>query len=397
MNIRLYLDTRNGKPPYPVRLGISRKGETAYVTLSVKLTPEQWDSVNHRPRRLPASRWAQCQQVTNYIERQFNTYQSMLLRLEADGKLFRMSAREVRDYINKQLNPEPETHEIHLLRDAFNEVKDTHTNPRTREIYACAWRRILRAVPDADTLTLEDITPEWLQTFDDTLAATGTPARNARNVYLHCISAAMNHAANKGLTNNYPFRQFKTEREQTAKRSITSEQMRRLVRLKLNGSAREYRDIFLLIFCLLGINMTDLLNLRQTDMQGGRITYRRAKTGKLYDIKVQPETLALIERYRGTEYLLSVADRYTPRSNYNVVLNAGLKQLIPEPPFNKLSTYWARHSWATIAFNELGASVETISTALGHRHGSRITAIYINPDTRKVDELNRQLLDLLFK
>ena len=37
-----------------------------------------------------------------------------------------------------------------------------------------------------------------------------------------------------------------------------------------------------------------------------------------------------------------------------------------------------------------------VSAALGHKYGSAITAVYINPDIRKVDELNRRMLDLVF-
>lgn len=140
--------------------------------------------------------------------------------------------------------------------------------------------------------------------------------------------------------------------------------------------------------------IAEAIGTTPAEIYGGHVT---AKTGHLYDIKIEPETRALLDKYKGRDWLLCIRDRYKSARDYTQHINAGLKRLIPEPPFNKLSTYWARHSWATIAFNELGASVETISTALGHRHGSRITAIYINPDTRKVDELNRQLLDLLFK
>lgn len=55
-----------------------------------------------------------------------------------------------------------------------------------------------------------------------------------------------------------------------------------------------------------------------------------------------------------------------------------------------------RHTYATLAFNELDASRDDVSAALGHKYGSEITAVYINPDIRKVDELNRRMLDLVF-
>ena len=45
--------------------------------------------------------------------------------------------------------------------------------------------------------------------------------------------------------------------------------------------------------------------------------------------------------------------------------------------------------------NELDIPKETVSAALGHAMGSRITAVYINFDRKKVDKANRLLIDLI--
>lgn len=392
MKLHLYLDTRSGSGPYSVRLGICRKGYTAYLTLSVKLMPEQWDARNQRPRRLPLSRWPQGPAVINYLDRRRTDIENLLLRLEADGELHRMTATQIRDRIirEEQGERQPVT-----LCNAFTRYAETHTNTRTREIYLCTWRRIERLVKHADALTLEDVTPEWLSRLDKDMKV-ATPSRNARNVHLRNIRAVMNWAISEELTQNYPFRRFKLHNEETEKRSLTLAELRRLVRLPCTGFASEYRDMFLLSFCLLGINITDLFGLEPSDYSGGRIRYRRAKTGKKYDVKVYPPAAALIERYRGEHALLCIADRYKSARDYTQHIDAGLKKLIQKPPFDRLSTYYARHTWATLAYNELGASMETISAALGHQYGSRITSVYINPDTRKVDELNSRMLDLIF-
>ena len=60
--------------------------------------------------------------------------------------------------------------------------------------------------------------------------------------------------------------------------------------------------------------------------------------------------------------------------------------------FPGLSSYWARHTWATIAAS-LDIPKETISAALGHEIGSPITSIYIRLDQKKVDEANRMVID----
>ena len=61
------------------------------------------------------------------------------------------------------------------------------------------------------------------------------------------------------------------------------------------------------------------------------------------------------------------------------------------PLFPELTTYWARHSWATIAAS-LDIPKETIAAALGHG-GNTVTDIYIDFDVRKIDEANRRVID----
>jgi integrase len=66
-----------------------------------------------------------------------------------------------------------------------------------------------------------------------------------------------------------------------------------------------------------------------------------------------------------------------------------------QPIEPKLSTYWARHTWATIAA-ELDIPKETIAAGLGHNIGSPITSIYIDFNMKKVDEANRKIIDYIY-
>jgi integrase len=67
----------------------------------------------------------------------------------------------------------------------------------------------------------------------------------------------------------------------------------------------------------------------------------------------------------------------------------GTKAICPE-----LTSYWARHTWATIAYN-IGVSKDIISQALGHSNGVQVTDIYIQYDLEKVDEANRKVIDYI--
>ena len=61
---------------------------------------------------------------------------------------------------------------------------------------------------------------------------------------------------------------------------------------------------------------------------------------------------------------------------------------------DNLTLYWARHTWATFAY-DLDISDDTISRALGHSQttGANVTKVYIRTNTKKVDAANRAVID----
>lgn len=262
----------------------------------------------------------------------------------------------------------------------------------------------------------EEITLDWLNRFEHFLKTQHLDSRgnviegirqlkpNAIAIHFRNIRAVINAAIDEELTTLYPFRRFKIKQEETAKRSLSVEALRTLRDYECEPHQKKYRDLFLLTFYLLGINPIDLFSL--TEIIDGRIEYRRSKTGHLFSIKVEPEAQEIIDRYRGKKYLLDVLDTYSNYKDFAHRMNNNLKSIGTverkglggkkhrEPLFPKLSIYWARHTWATIAA-ELDIPDETISMALGHSFGNRVTNIYINRNRKKVDEANRKVIDFI--
>ena len=187
----------------------------------------------------------------------------------------------------------------------------------------------------------------------------------------------------------------------TPKRSLSVEQLRTLISYPSEPTVAKYVDYFVLSFMLLGINMVDLCHL--PSINDGRIEYNRSKTSRLYSIKLEPEARELIDKHRGKKYLLDALDRYANHKDFVRRLNENLRKVgemervgrggrkLRKPLFPSLSSYWARHTWATIAAS-LDIPKETIAAALGHG-GNTVTDIYIDFDRRKVDEANRRVLD----
>lgn len=110
-----------------------------------------------------------------------------------------------------------------------------------------------------------------------------------------------NHAIRHDIAryDTYPFRKFSIKKEKTAKRDISIDQLVDIASMELLPYQERYRDLFMLSIYLVGINMKDLLHLTADNLVDGRLYYRRHKTSKLYDIKVEKEAMDIINRYRG--------------------------------------------------------------------------------------------------
>lgn len=311
-----------------------------------------------------------------------------------------IDVKELCALVKTALKMEEETDETFL--GWFQRFTDTKSNAGTRGIYNHTIFRMNTYDPQLAVRKFEDIDLKWLTGFEAFCAKTAS--KNARNIHLRNIRAVFNNAIDYEITNAYPFRRFKIRPEETRKRSLSVEELRRFINMEVEEYQQFYKDMFLLSFCLIGCNAVDMYGLSEITSDN-RIEYTRAKTHRKYSIKVEPEALEIINKYRGKANLLCIADRWSDHRNFVHQLNKALKNMgqlervgrggkkIRNPAFPELSSYWCRHTWATIAYNECGISEDIIAQALGHASSHTTTSIYINRNAKLVDNANRKVLD----
>lgn len=272
--------------------------------------------------------------------------------------------------------------------------------PSTRATYDRTIKHLGVFVGRGHSENFEDINKGWLAEFEVYLAESN-PSPNARALHMRNLRAIINYAIDEGLTTTYAFRRHSIKTVKTAKRNLSVEELRTVFNYSVEDWQVVYRDMFKLSFMLMGVNFADLLNLTKSDIRSGRIEFNRHKTARLYSMKVEPEALELIEKYAGKEYMLSVMDgrkdyvQFIRQTNHALKC-IGTKSVKGHAPkgealFPDLTTYWARHTWATIAAS-LDIPKETIAAALGHG-GNTVTDIYIDFELEKVDKANRKVLD----
>lgn len=282
--------------------------------------------------------------------------------------------------------------------EEFAEKKGKAT---TKGVYLMTLSKLRQYDPDC---AFESMDRKFLENFEGWLSEQGLKT-NTIGIHMRNIRAVFNYAIDEEYTTLYPFRRYSIKKEATRKRSLSIEQVRALMEFDCEKHLVRYRDMFMLMFYLIGINAVDLFNAKSEDVVNGRLEYKRSKTGRLYSIKIEPEAQAIIDRYRGKEYLLNIMDEYGYYKDFVHRMNLSLRQIgevhragrggkkSREALFPDISSYWSRHTWATLAA-EIDIPKEHIAQALGHSWAaSAVTDIYIRLQEKKVDEANRKVID----
>lgn len=383
IKVSIKLDKRrrlkSGK--FPLKYKIARKDGAIYIPTGYELKEEEWDAENERVKSLADRRI-----INIKLGSQLAILNDKIMTLQQEGKMRFYSNKKLLLYLS---NKGTENENVQrLFKTQYEAFVATKENATTIDIYKNVINKI-KEYCDYESLELQDIDIDWLNGYTEKLRQD----RNCTNsiaINLRCIRAVLNFARKRGVIKEYVFSMYQIKTEETRKRSLTVEQLRTLYHADLSKIRSKHRDMFFLIFFLMGINMIDLSRL--TQIENGRIMYRRAKTGTLYDIKVEPEARAIIDKYRGKEHLLKVFDNLTSYKYYEVALNDTLTKICAELELPKISAYWARHTFATIAY-EIGIPTDTIADCLGHKSTHKITEIYIKKDLNKIDEANRKVID----
>jgi len=174
------------------------------------------------------------------------------------------------------------------------------------------------------TASFATINKEWLFRFEKWMKESGL-STNTRSIHLRNIRSIFNNAIDNEYTMNYPFRKFSIAKEETRKRSLTITQLRELRTIECETCQEQYRDMFMLMFYLIGINPIDLFTGAR--IAGERIEYKRAKTGKLYSIKLEPEAMEIINRYKGDGDSLLNVIKGIDYHTYCYGMNRALKKI----------------------------------------------------------------------
>ena len=384
-----------------VQIKITHNRKSKYITTSIYVFRNDLTRDGKRIRNTLM--------VANVNER-LQAYRDAFLKIKFPEFL---SINQVVDAINAELSPE-DSKTFRLDVFEFAETLYPGMEIKTVEGYRTALNAVKRFI-GCDRLDINDITKAWALRFRSFLeneppvtAGKGTKykqkSRGSRAVsyYMGCLRHIHNMARlyfNDDDTGTIviPRQPFSgniiPSMPLTEHRDLSISQIRSIAESqpKPGSRAELARDVFMLSFALAGTNTIDLYKLKSSDVDGNLVTYKRSKTMNkrrdhaIITLKVLPEAVEIIEKYRGNNgYLLNFVDRYSNGHEFNRACNKGLKYIAELANIEgiDLQTGHARHSWATIARNVCRIDFDTVNAGLNHAHqgSDRIADIYIARD-----------------
>lgn len=268
-----------------------------------------------------------------------------------------------------------------------------------------------------DDLLFSDITSlifkSWIESMKDSKFKKHGYPKRIKTMFVAGCEKYNNYDTGEIIIKNDPFRGVKVPRPTVPeKRAVEIDILRKFFSADLsflpsevNGMeprAIRAKDVCMIVFCLAGINTTDLYYMEKDCYRDGKLCYCRRKTAGRRDDKAYMEITVpeyikpLFDKYRGNERLFKFCEIYCSSKNFNKCINEGIKDITNKCDLPYISVYSFRHSWATIAQNAFAASLDLVGFCLNHASAHRVTAGYVKTDFTPIDRMNDKILKYVF-
>ena len=360
------------------------------------------------------------------------------VKVKSDVKMFEIE-REMQRYTERLYQLRKETVGIDLTIDDVYQFLVTKDNPEEIDFFTFAdkWiessgikgkKNYITAINSLENyngsrvLPFSHITYSFLSGYSDSLK----DRPRAQSLYLGSIRHIYRQAEleyntdTKIVLSPMLFQRFKVPKQiLKGQRSIDVDHLKRIINYRGTGRAGLARDCFVLSFLTIGMNSADMYD-KDAKLVKDRICYRRKKVrdrrsdGAYIEVDILPQTKEILKRYRGKSRLFDFYTRYADEAQFNRAINIGLnkvekdinKEISDEnkgrkekiPPIQDLQFYQARHTWASIARNQLHIDKYTVNDALCHVDKEmRVTDLYIKKDFSIINEANRKVVSFVFE
>lgn len=405
-----------------LQMRVTRQRKTSTITTPYILYEDEWDEKKQKiiiNEKVLIKRKKELISINSKLQKDKQLINKTVELLESRGDY---SAKDIlQNFSNSQ-------HGVMFCEYVNSKVEYLKKANRfgTAEAYKYAAVSFLKFLGKKD-IDIYKINAALIKSYEQYLFAENKQ-KNTISCYMRSLRAVYNQAVHENIiskkkTKSNPFSGAFTGNAKTGKRAIGVDSIlkmtkvkaedikcsyKRLEKTKLNSISKSITlpiaiDVFMFSLYTQGMSFSDIVNLKKENIKGDFIRYKRKKTGQQITIGMEDCTMEIIKRYsdKNSNYIFPILRSIETGSEYlkwkktNLFLaryNKSLKKLARYAGIDEhLTSYVARHSWASIASQE-GISIATISKGMGHE-SEKTTRIYISQlDYSDVGRANKRIL-----
>lgn len=355
---------------------ITHRRKTVQINSRVRLRPDQWNA--------PAGKVVRTDTSPQPLQQQIDSDKSLLLRIigELENENAAYTAADVAVRFRDR---ECRTTVLRFMRELIEELRALNRLGTARNYERT--RNSLAAYLRGTDLPLTGLTEEVIEGYNAHLQRRGV-VRNTVSFYMRILRSVYNKAVRRALIDSpHPFGKVYTGIDRTRKRAVEETVIQRLDALPIapESPLGFIRDLFLFSYCTRGMAFVDMAYLRKENLRQGTLRYTRHKTTQPMAVRIEPYAQQIIDRHPAADaspYLFPILTSEEPARAYRQYqtalnrYNRHLKQLSDMLHLDRgLTSYVARHSWATAARNR-NVPLSVISAGMGH-NSERTTQIYL--------------------
>ncbi|HRH02969.1 MAG TPA: site-specific integrase [Bacteroidia bacterium] len=268
----------NGNHPLCIRLIKDRA--LKYISLGYSANKKHWNGfelVKGYPNFI---------RTNKILRKKLDEVQNVILNFEESGRSYSLEQVE-----QKFLGTIKKKTVFIYCQEIIDRLKETHKFGN-----ANVYRDLLRTLKlfrNNKDFNFSDINYSFLIKYEESFLANKV-SENSISLYMRTLRALINKAINEEYCKkeDYAFDKYKISKLDTStqKRAITKEEILKIISFKADAGSSLWhsKNFFLFSFYTVGMNFKDMANLRCSNIVSNRIVYTRSKTGKTYDIKIQP-------------------------------------------------------------------------------------------------------------
>lgn len=407
IHISIYLDTRrvkkNGKFPVKLRVFIPYPREQKFYTLPFEFTEDEFKDVweAKKPKKEHRENQIRLQAILSKANTVANSLDVFTTK-EFENLFFsnkNINKKEISSYYNLYINRLKENNQISTASNYELSLKS------------------LQSFYGKEEIPFQVITPTWLERYEKHMIEDKNLSQTTVGIYLRPLRAIFNTAIeDKSIKqDSYPFgkKKYIIPSPKAVKKALNKSTLSILYNSTPNNLEQETaKDFWFFSYSCNGMNFKDIANLKIGNIEGDTLTFKRAKTSRtnksqlIQSIPLHPYALKVIAKYgnmqgKQDDYLFNIinksqsaTEQHDKIKNFIRYVNQHMLKLAKANGIEeKLSTYWARHSFATNAIIE-GASMEFVSEALQHSNLNTTKGYFAGFENEKKREISTKLMDL---